>query len=166
MNENERWRELTDAGLDPTRGRSGSGDGATWQKDFAKLIETLEPNGNQLIEGFLAAQEVLASGFEQNFYNQVDDMGVPWKPRKDNLPHPLLIKTGRMFRAAVDTRNPEHFSDIRGTTLETGVSVPYAKFHHWGTSRMVARRVIYATEDTINRALEAFADAVEESLFE
>ncbi len=169
MNEQGRLSALADQGLDPSSvgyARSRA-HGARWQQDLQNMIDAFDPNGEEILRGFYAAEEVICEGFQQNFYNQLDDNGLPWQPRKDNLPHPLLIKTGRMFKAATDPRSPEHFSDVTDGTLETGIGeqVHHAKYHHWGTSRMVARRVIYATPETINRALEAFADAIEESIF-
>lgn len=147
---------------------------AQWEIVCDKLMQAFTPDSETMIRALFAVEEVIADGFQENFYNQVDDKGVPWAPRKDKKPHPLLIKTGKMFEAATNTRSSNHFSDIQGATLITGVSdaaVPYAKWHHNGTKgkdgisvRMPARRVIYATELTLNRAAERFAETVEESL--
>lgn len=139
-----------------------------WEQSLANLILAFEPNSEALIEGFFAADEALAAGFEANFYNQQDEMGQSWPPRKDNLPHPLLIKTGKMFRAATNTEDSGHYSDIEnGTTLIVGIAdsvVPYAKYHHTGTRIMPARRVIFATPETLRVMEEKFADAIEKSL--
>jgi hypothetical protein len=172
MNEQDRLEKLAAEGLPNNyfhRVTPGArGYGQHWSQDLASLISAIEPGSDALIEGLIAAEAVITAGFEENFYNQVDEMGVPWEPRVDNEPHPLLIKTGRMFAAATNPASPEHFTDFTDTSLETGISdaVPYAIFHHYGTSRMPSRRVIFASEATINRALEAFADAAEESLFD
>lgn len=140
----------------------------SYMVDFERIIDTFDPDGSAIIDGFIAAEEVITQGYEQNFYNQVDEDGVPWAPRKELLPHPMLIKTGRMFRAATDKANPEHFSDISEAVLETGIGDPvfYAGFHHNGTRIMPARRVIYCTPETVNRAIEAFADKLEELMFD
>lgn len=140
---------------------------AAWQQSLHNLIEAFEPGSDAIIEGFLEADRILSDGYQENFYNQVDDAGTPWPPRKDSLPHPLLIKTGLMFRAATDTQSPGHLTDIQGDTLISGISgsfVPYAIFHHMGTRVMPSRRVIYASEQTLNRIEEAFADALERQL--
>lgn len=36
------------------------------------------------------------------FGSQSSRLGKPWPPRKDTLPHPLLIKTGKMLNAALN----------------------------------------------------------------
>lgn len=140
---------------------------SAWQQSLHDLIAALEPGSEAIMEGFLAADRILCEGYEENFYNQVDDSGSYWPPRKDSLPHPLLIKTGLMFKAATDAASPGHLTDIQGgDTLISGISgsiVPYAIYHHIGTSRMPSRRVIYASENTLHRIEEAFADAVEKA---
>lgn len=146
---------------------------AQWEIVCDKLEQAFTPNSDIMLQALFAVEEVIAEGFQENFFNQLDDKGYPWAPRKDSKPHPLLIKTGKMFDAATNTRSSNHFSDISGTTLITGVSdsaVPYAKWHHNGTKkkdgsvRMPARRVIYATTITLNRAGERYGDVVEANL--
>jgi hypothetical protein len=66
-----------------------------------ELIEAFTPNSETTLKALIAIEEVIADGFQENFYNQVDDNGAPWRPRKDNKSHPLLIKTGKMFQAAM-----------------------------------------------------------------
>lgn len=140
---------------------------AAWQQSLRDLIRLFEPGSDAIIEGFMAADRILCDGYQENFYNQVDETGSAWLPRKDSLPHPLLIKTGVMFKAATDPESPGHLTDIQGDTLISGISgafVPYAIFHHLGTRIMPARRVIYASEQTLGRIEEAFADAIERNL--
>lgn len=140
---------------------------AAWQQSLRDLIKAFEPGSDAIIEGFMAADRILSDGYQENFYNQVDDTGAPWAPRKDSLPHPLLIKTGVMFEAATNPASPGHFTDIQGDTLVSGISgafVPYAIFHHMGTRVMPSRRVIYASDQTLSRIEEAFADAIEQQL--
>ncbi len=143
-----------------------------WEHDFTKLAQAFDLNSEAVLKGLLAAEEVIADGFQENFFNQVDETGKPWPPRKDNKPHPLLIKTGKMFAAATNTRSPNHFSDIEASTdrvtLVTGISdaaVPYYKYHHSDEPRtkIPRRRVIYVTVQQANRASERFADVVEDS---
>lgn len=135
-----------------------------WERAIMRLSKAFTPGSAAMLHAIIAVEEVIAEGFQQNFYNQLDEQGNPWPPRKDSKPHPLLIKTGKMFEAATNTRSPAHFSDIEGTTLITGISdaaVPYAKYHHTGTRIMPARRVIYATKETLQRAAERFEDSIE-----
>lgn len=137
---------------------------AAWQQSLRNLIDAFEPGSDAIIEGFMAADRILCDGYQENFYNQVDDTGAAWAPRKDNLLHPLLIKTGLMFAAATDPTSPGHLTDIQGDVLISGISgtfVPYAVYHHNGTRIMPARRVVYASDQTLSRIEEAFADALE-----
>lgn len=132
---------------------------AQWQTSLRQFVEHFE--NADLTEAFEAVDEVISAGFEQNFYNQVDDNDQPWKPRVDSLPHPLLIKTGKMFAAATKTDDPGHLKSITTAEIAIGIKgsvVSYAIFHHVGTRKMPARRVVYATQETVNLALERFAD--------
>jgi hypothetical protein len=140
---------------------------AAWQQSLRDLIAAFEPGSDAIIEGFMEADRILCDGYQENFYNQVDETGSAWLPRKDSLPHPLLIKTGIMFKAATDPTAPGHLTDIQGDTLISGISGefgPYAVFHHLGTRLMPSRRVIYASDQTLSRIEEAFADAIERNL--
>lgn len=140
---------------------------AAWQQSLRDLIALLEPGSDAIIEGFMEADRILCDGYQENFYNQVDETGTAWPPRKDSLPHPLLIKTGVMFKAATDQTSPGHLTDIQRDTLISGISgafVPYAIYHHLGTRVMPSRRVIYASNQTLSRIEEAFADAIERHL--
>lgn len=106
-------------------------------------------------------------GFEDNFMRAVGPGGSPWAPRKDNLPHPLLIHLGRLIEAVRDTGNGGNISIVGWRTLTTGVDsqvVRYAPFHQEGTQRMVARPYLYAANDVQNRALQVFADGAFEIL--
>ena len=62
-----------------------------------------------------------------------------WPPRKDNLPHPLLRKTGRMFESIIKTQHPEHIWLVGGDTIILGTEVEYAEYHEGGTDRIPAR---------------------------
>ncbi|MCA9667374.1 MAG: phage virion morphogenesis protein [Myxococcales bacterium] len=63
-----------------------------------------------------------------------------WAPRKDNLPHPLLIKSGRML-ASLRARSGSNFAEV-------SERAPYAIYHHTGTGRMPARKsVLLQPED-------------------
>lgn len=134
---------------------------ASWQTDLYRFVDEVE-NGD-LSTAFQAVDEVISGGFEQNFYNQVDNTGKIWEPRLDNLSHPLLIKSGRMFSAATNPADPGHLHRATGNVLVIGImgsAVPYAIFHHEGTRYMPSRRVIYVTPETEQRAFEAFEQAI------
>lgn len=142
-----------------------------WQQDLREFAELFE--GADLTEAFRAADDVLSEGFQQNFFNAVDEKGIPWPPHAPATvarygPHDLLILTGRMFAAATNPDDPGHLMRVEdNSALVTGIKdsvVPHAKFHHTGTVKMPRRRVIYATPETINRARDAFAEKAEEAI--
>lgn len=152
------------------------GGNASWQDDIQKLIAIFDGEAN-FDAAFGAIDIVISQGFEENFYNTLDDNAQVWAPRKDNKPHPLLIKTGKMFAAATDPQNPGHLFRREGDEIEIGVkaeAVFYAWFHHVGTqwgptetarhgrtgTKMVARRFAYANDTTIQRAMDAFGDEI------
>jgi len=138
---------------------------AQWQNSLRRWLDVFE--GSELVHSFEAVDLEISRGFEENFYNQLDDQGNAWPPRKDDLPHPLLIKTGLMFAAATNPEHPGHMASVNGETLTIGIYddvVSYAKYHHTGTSRMPSRRVIYASETTVSRAFDAFEDAVTQEI--
>jgi phage gpG-like protein len=75
------------------------------------------------------------SSVERNFSRQVDREGNAWPPRKDDLPHDLLILTGDLMDAA--TGGLGSFVRYTEDTLEMGVRheiIPYANTHQHGDS--------------------------------
>lgn len=115
-------------------------------------------------QAFRAVDHALSEGVAENFARAVDHQGRSWPPRKDNLPHPLLVKTGRMLRAATTPGGSGHKFDRQGDSVRFGVYgsvVGYAIFHHMGTSRMPMRRVVYASAATKLRAFAAFKRGIE-----
>src|SRR4051794_23528439 len=76
-----------------------------------------------------------------------DDEGPGWAPLAPSTvlsraalgypPGPILHRSGRMRRSL--TGGAESTTDIDGTTLRLGSSVPYAEFHQTGTANMPAR---------------------------
>lgn len=138
---------------------------AEWEQDLRKFLSDFE--NIDFKAAFAVADRVISEGFEENFYNQQDDEGNLWKPRKDDLPHPLLIKTGKMFRAATNPGDAGHLYRDEGGTLVVGVLgnvVPYAIYHHTGTRKMPARRVIYANKTTQQRLFDEFSEAADRAM--
>ena len=67
---------------------------------FARIVKDLEANRFPGIERPMS--ETFSDGVRYNFDNATEPNGTPWKPRKDNLPHPLLLKTGAMETEATN----------------------------------------------------------------
>ena len=129
---------------------------------YAELFE----NGTEAAfdEALRAVDVIIAEGFQENFFNTTGPDGDFWQPRKDNLPHPLLIKTGKMFNAATNVGDPGHVFRHSGDIAEFGVSdahVPYSKYHDRGTIKMVARPFAYATKQVQQRAFDAFVEVLD-----
>lgn len=76
---------------------------------------------------------------DMSFNRSVDPNEVPWAPVKRKVPPPILIKSGRLRRAAKDKSRA---ATVRKHQILVGkVQVPfYGWFHQKGTSRMPARR--------------------------
>lgn len=88
--------------------------------------------------------EIVEESVEDNFHRQADVTGSTWPPRKDTLPHPLLIKTGKMKEAATGGDGQYKRAERKG--LKLGVKpdvVPYARYHQYGTSRIPQRQYFY-----------------------
>ena len=90
-----------------------------------------------------------------------------WSPRLDSLPHPLLRKSGTLFRSLtqsgargnVDIRSPR--------SLEYGTDIEYADYHEFGTSRIPARPVLaYAIEQGLEAKLTREIDMWFQSQFD
>ena len=65
--------------------------------------------------------------------------GGRWAPRQDSLPHPLLRKSGTLFRSLVQPGARGNV-DIRSPhSLEYGTDIAYADYHEFGTSRIPSR---------------------------
>lgn len=63
--------------------------------------------------------------------------GVSWPARKqpDRFTHPLMEKTGRLYRSIRAVRDSKE-------SINVGSDIPYAFFHHVGTSKMPQRQAI------------------------
>jgi phage gpG-like protein len=124
-------------------------DGAAERLENASLRDAMEQ--------CLAA---IHDGIEATFAAKVDSAGAAWPPRKDNLPHPLLDKTGKMKRAAITGGS----ADDR-ELVATVADVPYATYHQTGTKRMPKREFHYVTEDTLDACEQIIADEALKAIF-
>ena len=81
---------------------------------------------------------VIDPAIERQFETEGDGR---WQPRKDDLPHPLLQKTGKLRRSYTGD-GEGHIEERRRDGLLFGSDVEYADFIEDGTSRMPARPVL------------------------
>lgn len=110
---------------------------------------------------------LVLQGIRDNFTGSRDPSGKPWAPRKNiGDGHPLLMDTGRLMQAATGG-GAGHSSAASSRELSVGVSdasVPYAKYHETGTSKMPARRFMGVQERRLAEIDEIIADAGLEAL--
>ncbi len=84
-----------------------------------------------------------------------------WPRRKDNLPHPLLRKSGRLFASLTNTGHRDNINRQTATSLTYGTNVPYSSFHEEGTSRIPARSFLQpiaedaSIEEQLSQLLES-----------
>lgn len=70
-----------------------------------------------------------------------------WQPRVDNLPHPLLRKSRRLYRSLVEDGAEGNVDRRSEHSLEYGTDVEYADTHEFGSGRVPARPYLrYALE--------------------
>lgn len=60
---------------------------------------------------------------------------------------PILVASGGMRRSLIGASGASIRRQLGGDTLEFGTSVPYAKYHQTGTSRMPMRKILDLTSD-------------------
>lgn len=100
------------------------------------------------VAAFLAG---LAEDVKDAFDSKVDPRtGAPWPPRRDALPHPLLVRTGRLRAAAIEAVQQAR---LVGGGVEVDLTDPaYGFYHQFGTQNMPARPYFGASPATVERA--------------
>ena len=99
----------------------------------ADLFSSFESLWDDLIH------DVLSPDIENVF--DTEGLGQ-WSPRVDDLPHPILDKTGRLKSSYTQSGADGNIDERTPFSLRWGSDVEYADFHEQGTSRLPARPVI------------------------
>ncbi len=73
--------------------------------------------------------------------------GKKWEARKDNLPHPILNKSGNMFKKTVFRSNNNKL---------IASMVDYGIFHQFGTENMPERPWVGLTDEAIEFFVDEF----------
>lgn len=116
-------------------------------------------------EPLTGAAEEFRNGIWRNFIATEGPDGTTWPPRKDNLPHPLLFKTGQMLEAAIGEGGGA-VTEIgpHDALLEVSDSaVPHAKWQQYGTKnkdgsqRIPPRPYYYAGSTTLDAMTDRMA---------
>lgn len=114
--------------------------------------------GESLQGAFRDCLPILLEDYESHFVASEGPSGR-WAPRKDKLPHPLLMLTWKLLGAATQEGDPGNIADVQPRSLTTGVSgdvVNYASYHQYGTSKMVARPFLWVSASALEACEEAF----------
>ena len=112
-----------------------------------------------LTEPLTAASEVIYESVGRNFSRQVDETGSHWPPRRDKLPHPLLLLTLAMSTAA--TGGPGSIRVVGKKSLKLGIDS--SKVHYWRKHQdgdgVPRRRYFFLHVDERGSVIKVFGDA-------
>ena len=130
-------------------------------EEFVRLLQSIPSGIRQMNHSPALAQaatEVFKS-VEKNFARQVDDNGVAWPPRKDNLPHPLLIKTGDMKDAATGGLGSQvRYNRDKAEIGIRGSVIPYAWRHQNGDEGRPQRKFFYLHQEEQQKVTYSFGE--------
>ncbi len=87
---------------------------------------------------------IVQRSIQQNYLTEGKHSGLPWKPRTRPYSWPMLRKTGTMYKRQL-LASVGHFQKVGDTHVMdynevVTRTVPYAKYHFYGTQHMPARR--------------------------
>lgn len=139
-------------------------------EEFADLLDDVSEHceSGSFEDPLREVLPVLSQGFEQNFMRAEGPDGAPWKPRKDMLPHPLLILSGALIESVRDTGGQGNIHEVSARDIAAGVDtsvIEYAGVHQFGSEHIPARPYLYASATTLDAMADVFADAALEMLF-
>lgn len=126
----------------------------------------LEINYETLLK---AMRQTVIAETKKGFRDERDPDGVPWKPlkyprRNSKGRDRILQDTGLMRTSVTAGGGGQNIDEIGPTYLEWGTSVPYAKYHQYGTSRIPVRQFLGVGQDLANAVTEQVADFVESEI--
>lgn len=102
---------------------------------------------------------LIETEIQPEILRQFDTQGEGrWPRRLDNLPHPLLVKSGRMKDSYLNVGDRDNVNEQTALTLSYGSKNPYAGFHETGTSRLPARPVVSDLSDAFNARVVSYID--------
>jgi phage gpG-like protein len=107
-------------------------------------------------EALLRAEQEIRSRLRERYLSEGRLYGptrLPRKTRNQSLSsQPLLVRTGRLRDSFLSAQSPDAVRELDITNpdrpaLTFGSRVPYARFHQWGTRRLLARPIL--TEEVL-----------------
>ncbi len=110
-----------------------------------------------LSDAFRDCQTIIARDIGGHFERSETPEGVAWLPRKDNLPHPLLILSGATPRAATGGAGSIFEMQARSMTYGVSSSIVYAGAQNFGsTKRNIPQREFLGLSEVAVDACETF----------
>lgn len=110
-----------------------------------------------IIDIFYERETQLFSSQGEGEWQQLSPRYAAWK--QQHFPgKPLLVASGNLRDSLTGSRSPFSVMEMQPRSLAVGTSVPYARYHQLGTSRMPARPPIIIDDATLNRMLEVAMD--------
>lgn len=94
-------------------------------------LDSLPEDLNKAIEN---SEQPIKKQLEKSFSKQQNPYGNKWKSRKHSYSHPMLNRTGNMFRSFKVNR--------KGKTLEAKNTAEYSQYHQEGTKHMAQRKIL------------------------
>lgn len=115
-----------------------------------------------LKEGLDKCAAEIRGAYEQNFDSASSPTYGGWPPRKDTLPHPLLVLSGKLKAAATQQGAAGHVEENDGRELGVGVEkssdLPYTHVHQYGWKAIPPRPYIDVSEQTVDKCEQHVAD--------
>lgn len=112
-----------------------------------------------------AMRQTVIAETKKGFRDERDPDGVPWKPlkypRRNSKGRDRILQDTGLMRTSVTAMGGQNTDEIGPTWLEWGTSVPYAKYHQYGTSRIPQRQFLGVGKDLADAVTEQVADFVE-----
>lgn len=136
---------------------------------FAQMLKEASQKIREIdaTESLRSVIPVVHESVDANFFRQVDKDGRAWPPRKDKLPHPLLIKSGAMLYAAGGGQG--HIEDVQRDKLKMGVNlsvIKYARRQNRGDAEinLPARQYFYLHGEDVPRLRAVFRESIRPSV--
>ena len=105
--------------------------------------------------------DVVVNSIRENYRTEGASSGFKWQSRTKHYAWPLLQKSNKMMSAqlAAAYSHYEHSGNVHTMSFDkVNNATPYAKFHAYGTSKMVARPTMRLTACEFEKIERIIAD--------
>lgn len=104
-------------------------------------LSAMKARAEALQPVFEYARAQLMKANAENFALGGLPSGSKWKPRSQEYPWPLMVRTGKLL-ASLSSLFGEP-NQVDATEAVFGTKVEYAKFHQYGTTKMPKRQIVF-----------------------